>query len=257
MTPADIAAYIGAAAWIPQIVGWIYKNFTKPVVTVILNDYAEVGFTNQGPTFSVAMALAAENKSVMLSGLVLDLQHSDGDTYTLRWAKFNENLSTGRDIAANRQTTYTSQPAIALNISTDSLVEKLVLFEEPRYHETFNPAMSKLVSHLNFLILNRPESYENELLLSKELHEIVKVHEKSFWWKHGRYHVSLGISSPKNLKIKHLYSYYFDLDDTNIGVLKSNITKLKEDVTTSISGGRSVNWNNVNVLLRKTHISDI
>lgn len=256
MTPADIAAYIGAAAWVPQIVGWIYKKFTKPIVTVILNDNAEVGFTNHGPTFRVAMAILAEKKALMLSGLDLILQHSDGDIHTLRWAEFTENFSATTDISGNRQTTYPSQPAIALNISTDSLVEKSVFFQEPRYRETFNPAMSKLVSHLNFLLFNKPDNYKSEVFSSKEFHEAVNVHEKSFWWKHGRYHVSLILYSSQTLEIRPLYSYYFDFDDTDISILKTNIAKFKEDLKGSLSDGLPVKWNNMNFTLKKIDVSD-
>lgn len=35
MTPTEIAAYIGAAAWLPQIATLIYKRVVKPIVTIV------------------------------------------------------------------------------------------------------------------------------------------------------------------------------------------------------------------------------
>jgi len=52
MTPAEIAAYIGAAAWLPQIATLIYRYFVQPVVTIIPDKYAEVGFTSLGQSLT-------------------------------------------------------------------------------------------------------------------------------------------------------------------------------------------------------------
>ena len=56
MKPEEIAAYIGAAAWLPQIAAWIYRSVIKPKLRVIPNQFAEVGFTTYGPIFNVRMA---------------------------------------------------------------------------------------------------------------------------------------------------------------------------------------------------------
>ena len=82
MTPTEIVAYIGAAAWLPQIATWIYRKVVQPIVTIVPDKYAEVGFTSYGPIFNMRMAFSAENKDVIVDGFELLLQHSDGDAYT-------------------------------------------------------------------------------------------------------------------------------------------------------------------------------
>jgi len=35
-----IAAYIGAATWLPQIATWIYRRLVQPIVTIVPDNYA-------------------------------------------------------------------------------------------------------------------------------------------------------------------------------------------------------------------------
>jgi hypothetical protein len=151
MTPAEIAAYIGAAAWLPQIATWAYRKFVQPAVTIVPDKYAEVGFTPFGPIFNVRMAFSTENKDLIVDGFELLLRHSDGDTRTLRWSGLSETFSEITDAAGNRQVVSRDQTPIALKIGTESLIEKFVRFQEPRYHEIDRPAgMAGMGSGLYF-----------------------------------------------------------------------------------------------------------
>jgi hypothetical protein len=64
-------------------------------------------------------------------------RHEDGDARVFRWAGLSETFSEIRDNAGNRQVVSREQTPIALKIGTESLVEKFVRFQEPRYQETF------------------------------------------------------------------------------------------------------------------------
>lgn len=150
MTAAEIAAYIGAAAWLPQIALWAYRYFANASITIVPNRYAEVGFTSYGPIFNVRMALSVDRKDVIVDGFELTFQHADGETRTFRWSGLNETFSEIRDDAGNRQVVSRDQVPIALKIGTESLIEKFGRFQEPRYHEAVRPALSNLIAHLNF-----------------------------------------------------------------------------------------------------------
>lgn len=49
MSSEEIVAYIGAAAWLPQIGSWIYNYYITPRVAVIPNRSIELGFTVSDP----------------------------------------------------------------------------------------------------------------------------------------------------------------------------------------------------------------
>lgn len=252
MSPADIAAYIGATAWLPQIATWIYRYFVKPVVTIIPDNYAEVGFTSFGPIFNVRMAFSAENKDIIVDGLELRLRHPDGDAHTLRWSGLSETFSEITDAAGNRQIVRRDQTPIALKVGTESLIEKFVRFQEPRYHEADRPVMSDLIAHFNYLKRSNPADYVTQTLSSKELFSVLETRQKLFWWKAGRYQVTLNLSSPKKFKLAQS-EFYFELTSLDIDRLKQNIATIESDLRDIISSNlpdfkaQPINWNWANV----------
>lgn len=254
MKPEEIAAYIGAAAWLPQIATWIYRKLVQPVVTIVPDKYAEVGFTSFGPIFNVKMAFSAETKDLIVDGFELLLRHSDGDVRTLRWSGLSETFSEITDAAGNRQVVSRDQTPIALKIGTESLIEKFVRFQEPRYHETDRPVTLQLIAHFNFMKQSNPADYVDKTLSSKELFSVLETRQKSFWWKPGRYEMTLKLSSPKKFRITQS-QFYFDLTSVDIDRLKQNVATLDNELRNIISSNlpdfkkQPLNWNwaNVNV----------
>lgn len=252
MMPAEIAAYIGAAAWLPHIATWIYRRFVQPVVTIVPDKYAEVGFTSVGPIFNVRMAFSAENKDLIIDGFELLLRHSDGDVRTLRWSGLSETFSEITDAAGNRQVVSRDQTPIALKVGTESLIEKFVRFQEPRYHETDRPVMSNLIAHFNFLKRSCPRDYVAQTLSSDKLFSVLETRKSSFWWKPGRYEITLKLSSPKKFRITHS-EFHFDLTSIDIDRLKQNVATLDSDLRNIISSNlpdfeaQPVTWNWANV----------
>ena len=257
MTPTEIVAYIGAAAWLPQIATWIYRKVVQPIVTIVPDNYAEVGFTSYGPIFNMRMAFSAENKDLIIDGFELLLKHSDGDTHTLRWAGLKETFSEIIDASGNRQIIERDQTPIAIKIGTESLIEKFVRFQEPRYHEIDRPAISDLIAHFNFLKRSNPENYVSQTLSSKELFSVLETRQKAFWWKPGHYQIILRLSSPKKFSLTHSL-FDFTLTSIDIDRLKENLNNLEIDLKNIIQSNlpdfqnEVINWNWSNVNVQKT-----
>jgi hypothetical protein len=225
MTVAELAAYIGAAAWLPQIAAWTYRLFVRPKITIVPDRYAEVGFTSAGPIFNVRMAFASDRKDAIIDGFELVVRHADGDTRTFRWSGLREDFSEIRDAAGIRQGVISrDQNPIALKIGTESLVEKFVRFQEPRYHETDRPAFLTLLTQFNFLKRNDPE-YVSKTLASKELFELLETRRTAFWWKAGRYDLTIKLSSPRKFRLTQS-RFAYHLTSTDIDHLRQNIEAL-------------------------------
>lgn len=256
MKSAEIAAYIGAAAWLPQIATLIYRKLIQPLVTISPDKYADVGFTSFGPIFNVGMAFSAENKDLIVDNLELHLQHSDGDNHILRWAGLSETFSEITDSAGNRQVVGRDQTPIALKIGTESLIEKFVRFQEPLYHENDRTVMSDLIAHLNFLMRNNSENYVEQVLSSKEYLSVLETRQNSFWWKPGHYKITFKLSSSKKFKLKHS-QFGFELTSFDINRLKENKTtldsQLKNIISTNLPNfeAQAINWNWANVDVQK------
>ncbi len=252
MRPEEIAAYIGAAAWLPQIGAWIYRWFVRPSIRIVPNPYAEAGFTSYGPIFNLRMAFSVENKDIVIDGMSLVLRHEDGETRTLRWAGLGETFSEITDAAGNKQVVGRDQSPIAIKVGTQTLLEKFVRFQEPRYHESDRPLIQALVAHFNFLKQTKPQGYVAEVLSSKELFALLEARGKSFWWKPGRYDFEVQLTSPQKFHLVSPY-FHFELTTNDVERLKSNIITSEIDIKNIISSNlpdfqvQPVNWNWANV----------
>lgn len=86
-------AVIGAAAWTPQIVTWIYRICTKPKVTLYVNRICQIGYTGFGPIFNIDLALMSERKAITLNNLSVNIKHENGASYIFDWDGLSESLS--------------------------------------------------------------------------------------------------------------------------------------------------------------------
>ena len=233
MNAAEIAAYVGAGAWLPQIATWIYRSVVRPVVTLVPEETAQIGFTSYGPIFNLQLALASSRVDAIIDGIQLSIRHTDGDSRLFRWYGLNETFSEVRDMTGNRQQTVgRDQVPIALKIGTASLVEKFVRFQIPRYHESDRKLMANLVAHFNHL--KRTDSdYVQRTLQSRELFDVLEARRQAFWWKAGRYEVTIQLSSMAKLNFPK-DRLHFELTSADIERLRQNIDVIRLELENAI-----------------------
>lgn len=199
MNPEEIAAYICATAWLPQIVAWTYQTVVKTRLRIIPEQMTEVGFTNLGPIFNARMAFFVENRDLIIDGIDLVVRHEGGEERLFRWAGLGETFSEITDAEGNRQIVSKDQTPIAIKIVTRSLLEKFVRFQEPRFHVADGSTTRALVSHFNYLKHKSPDGFVPQFLESKEYFSVVEQRQKWFWWKPSRYKLTLKLSSPEKV----------------------------------------------------------
>ena len=229
MKPEEIAAYIGAAAWLPQIIAWIYRAFVRPKLRVVPNQTAEVGFTNFGPIFNVRMAFFVESRDLIIDDLDLVVRHQDGEEHTFRWAGLGETFSEITDASGNRQIVGKDQTPIAIKVVTQSLLEKFVRFQEPRFHAADGPTTRTLVSHFNFLKQKAPDGFVTNVLESKEFFSVVELRQKWFWWKPGRYELTLKPRSPQKFQLIGS-KFAFELQEIDVDMLRRNVPLIDTEI---------------------------
>ena len=257
MNPQEVAAYIGAAAWLPQIAAWLYRKLVHPSVRLVPDQYAEAGFTSLGPILNLRMAFSVDHKDIIIDGMKMVLRHQDGDCRTLRWAGLAETFSEITDAAGNKQVVGRDQSPIAVKIGTQSLLEKFVRFQEPRYHESDRPVIQALVAQFNFLKQTRPDDYVPEALASKELFSLLDLRKKAFWWKPGRYDIQVKLTSPQKFSLVSS-RFHFELTANDVEFLQKNVSTLETEVRNVISSNlpdfqaQPLNWNWANVNVKRT-----
>ena len=255
MKPEEIAAYIGAAAWLPQIATWLYRSLVRPKLRVVPDQFAEVGFTTYGPIFNVRMAFFVENRDMIIDDVALIVRHEDGESRSFRWAGLGETFSEITDASGNKQIVSRDQTPIAIKVGTQTLVEKFVRFQEPRFHQADRPPTQTLVAHFNYLKQKSPDALVLEVLDSKELFAVLDGRQKWFWWKPGRYELILNPRSPQKFKLIDP-SFAFELSAVDVDHLKKNLaildTEIRNLISSNLPGFKALpiiwQWANVNML---------
>ena len=234
MKPEEIAAYIGAAAWLPQIGVWIYRGLVKPRLRVVPDQFAQVGFTSYGPIFNLRMAFFVEHRDIIIDGIELAVRHEDGESRTFRWAGLGETFSEITDESGKKQIVSRDQSPIAIKVSIQALLDRFVRFQEPRYSLADRLAMQVLVEHFNYQKQTTPDRFVTEVLASKEFYAAIEGRQKWFWWKPGHYEVVLKPSSPQAFKLTEP-SFAFDLSSIEVDQLRQNLPIIDTELRNTIS----------------------
>lgn len=247
MKPEEIAAYIGAAAWLPAIVGMIRHQIMKPKLRLIPNSFGEIGYTSNGPIINFLMAFAVENKDLIIDGLDMVIKHQNGEERNFRWYGLGETISQTSDATGIKEIVSKDQVPLAVKIVTQNLLEKFVRFQEPRYHTGDNVASQALVSRYAFLRQRDPQSYVADLLQSQELETAVRYRQDWFCWREGRYEVTLKPTSMQEFAMVET-KFSFELTAENIALLRKNLENVRDDVHQIISTGRvtQIPWQWIN-----------
>lgn len=249
MNSADIVAYIGAAAWLPQIVTWAYRSMVKPTLRIIPSSCCEIGFTCFGPIFNVPMAFLVANKDLIIDGIDVTITHADGDSHVFRWAGIQETLSEITDSFGNKQTVSKAQSPIAIKATINSIFEKVILFQEPSYHSSDALVLQACNRLFDYLKRHSPDSFVEDLLASREFFEVVEHRKNWFWWKTGRYELTLQPTSPQRFNLDGA-TFVFELMPADVELLRSNIENIRPSLvdlirsnhTDAISSQPSWTW---------------
>jgi len=224
----EFTALVGALAWIPHLVKWIYYLIVWPSLKIFPDQFVTVGFTSAGPGFSVRLAFSAERKNAIINNLRVELSHSDGDVHHFRWWSVEETFSQVKDRAGTMQIVGNQQTPIAMKVWIDWIVDKFVHFMEPISGETAKPLQLKFMDQLNHWRRVKDSDLVSKSLKSKEFADLIKQRENCFWWKPGLYKLRFRLSSPKKVRFEELI-YSFELTTRDMERLKDNIPRITED----------------------------
>jgi hypothetical protein len=210
--------------------------------------------TRFGPIFNLGMALTSDRKPAIIESFYATLKHQDGESRSLIWAGMSETFSEITDPLGNRQI-VARETSIAFKISPDVLLEKFVRFQEPRFNEQTQGVINEFASHFTFL-RNTSEKFVEQILRSKELHNVLETQKGCFWWKAGRYDVTFSMGAAKPLTIEKAH-YSIRLTNADVDALKHNFATLEAELRNIVNSHlpgyepEPVNWTWRDVTLEK------
>jgi hypothetical protein len=235
-TAGEIAGFIGAAAWLPQMAYWGVRYFSKPNVIVIPDKTPEVGYSTFGPIINLRLAISTDNKEVLLNNFEVLLVHEDGEQHTLTWQGTTETFSQIRDQSGASQVVEKQETGIAVKVKKDLLTDKTFRFQENRFHESIKPILSDANKHQNFL-MSKKMDYHQELFESEKVHDLIKAYKSQFWWKPGMYTIKFSANCLNESMNFDDTSYNFQLTQQDVEDLKVNIGLFDDYIEWHIKNG--------------------
>ena len=246
VTPAEIVAYVGAAAWLPQIIALIRRATMKPRVTIVPEKQVEIGYTIYGPIFNLRLAVSAAKKDTIIDHVGASIRYEDGAIHEFAWAGMRETFSEIKDLSGNTQFVERDYSPIALVLSQFGVIERFFRFQVPSFHSKQKKLLLVATDYQAYLKKEKAD-YHKDFLKSKQFHDVLEFYDQSFFWKSGRYIVTFSVKSPTKVILAES-AYVFDLKPYEVEDLKKNLSGVKIEGTnvakSDIEGfkGEEVKW---------------
>ena len=216
----DIIAILGALAWFPQIISWVYNWMKKPKLTIYHDGEAEAGYIKNGNVFNLRFSFLAREKNALIDDIELLLVDKDGASHNLKWMWYSETFYELQGPAGN-STMAKQQNAIAINVFKEVLVEKFIGFQSVSFLEK----RKQLAYKLSTLIENQRINGDINIDIircSHEYNELIRLYKNSFLWKPGEYSAIAKVHiADTNDTIEHNFS--FALSELEVDTLHKNI----------------------------------
>lgn len=228
----DLAAIIGAAAWIPLIIRWVYIALTKPKLSLHLHRQPQIGYTTLGPIFNVTFALLSDKKDAILNKISATLRHENGASYTFNWAGLSEALSEIENpIGPTMSIKKTILPLVVKVLHT-GVSQVFVRFLSEQFSVNLRKPYVSATNRFNFLKTSGKLKTEEEiegLVSEQQFDELIKLFSSEFIWRAGKYTVTFEFGSPNKFRYKKS-EYTFQLSQDDIDELRKNIDNIKLDL---------------------------
>lgn len=216
----DIIAILGALAWFPQIISWVYNWLKRPKISIYHDGEAEVGYIKNGNVFNLRFSFLARDKHALIDDIELILIDKDGAQHSLKWMWYSETFYELQGVAGNA-TMAKQQNAIAINAFKDVLIEKFIGFQSLAFLEKRKQLAYKLTTFIENQRING-EVDINMIKRSQEYNDLIRLYRNSLFWKHGDYSAIAKIHiADTNETIEHTFN--FRLSELEIDTLNKNI----------------------------------
>ncbi len=222
-----LLALVGAAAWLPQIISWLYARFVKPKLRFVPEEMTDIGYTSDGPILDQTFAIATSKKDALVEKIKLKVIHEDGEKHDFHWKFLDEKGGEIINPAGEKLEIGKHQSAIALKISTLGLAEKKIRFWDISYQNKLFLYIRAFQEKVSYLKKTKCENYQEEIIKTKEFLDILDFIKTGFCWEKGKYDVYLH-AYETSLKNPHMEQFQFELSKEDIELLEKNIKEIQE-----------------------------
>lgn len=211
---------IGAAAWLPYLI----KMFSKSKLIVIPPSTCVIGYTELGPIFNLNVAIAAENKDVLINNIEFNIQHESGDKYSFSWHEILEIKGLALMPDGRAQSIQQESEAIAFKVLPTDFKNPLLRNRMKSHTQKYERCREKFDRERRRLV-NANKYDPLDFFVSPPVSRMQTFMQSQMIWKEGRYNVGMSIDT-LNPVTADLPKFSFYLSDNDIVSLQANCTNM-------------------------------
>lgn len=151
MTASEIIALVGAAAWAPQIIQWINEARKRPKLELIAAPTVILGYTPAGPVIQLAASISSQNGDVIVTEMIVRVQHESREKRLLKWTAVAETLASFNLPETQGLSMNKNQNVLAGKAVTETLTEKYLTFNDLHFHRQAQERINVAREHFNYL----------------------------------------------------------------------------------------------------------
>jgi hypothetical protein len=229
MNTMNWVAIIGAAAWTPHIIEWLYKFFTRPKITLYPHKNPSIGYTIFGPIINIDLALLSGNREITLNNFSINIKHENGAEFTFDWNGLSESLSEIQGPSGLPTSIKKEYLPLVVRIVPLGLAQALVRYQYEPFKRKYRDAVQAVDSR--FLALRKAGKINTEkdidgLTSEREVSELFDLINSEFIWVAGNYTLMFDFKSPSKFSyVKKKYT--FSLTQEDVDELRKNIDGIK------------------------------
>lgn len=226
MSFTELAAVVGALAWVPPIFVAVRGWMTTPQVRVITQPLPEIGFTTFGVILNLRVALTVTHKDIVITGIRLKISHESGEQIFLSWRGIVQRMGTMNYPQVGAVPFEKELNVLAMKVSLKDVEERFIRFQNIDFlqHKTELEAITlKTMAHLR-----QTESFDGpSFLKNQEMGDLYSYIKQSFSWKPGGYRLQVLLESPDAFTVLD-DEYVFTLSPLQVQNLANNLRYIEQ-----------------------------
>jgi hypothetical protein len=235
----DYAAYIGALAWMPQIIGWIWKAASRSKLRVRAGGNVQVGLSGLGGIVAVNVAVSCDRKDALIDDVRAVVTHEQGDSREFSWNMARENQTEMTNDSGERVQMSRTQAVLALKVTTQTMAERFIGFDVAADKAAILASQNAAKNAWAAQKANGAVDW-SKFAQEPEAQAVRVELERAFHWQEGQYKLALVFSIVGGGD--HVERLEFNLSKADVDRIKANLKNWDQNLQAVIGGGRWPEW---------------
>lgn len=221
----DIAAIVGALAWIPPIFMSLRAWLTRAKIRVFTQPAPEIGYTTLGPIMNFRIALTVTHKDVVITGIRLQVVHESGEEAIFFWRGIVQRMGTMNYPQLGAVPFEKESSVLAMKVSVEDVEERFIRFQNLEFIEQKSALDAVALKKLAYL--RKAENFDAPAFIAcEEMTDVCGFIRQSFSWKPGGYRVKVLLESPDAFTVLD-DEYTFLLSPHQVQNLSENLAHIE------------------------------